>query len=38
MEVNTNVIPVETVLQIGVGGMKESSEGVELKYDIFDTL
>jgi hypothetical protein len=32
------MILIETVLGIGRGWMKESSEGGELKYDIFDTL
>jgi hypothetical protein len=32
------MILVETVPEIRGGGMKESSRGVEFKYDIFDTL
>jgi hypothetical protein len=31
-------ISIETVPGIGKGGMKESSGGGEIKYDIFDTL
>jgi hypothetical protein len=38
MCVNAKMIPVETVLGIGGGRMKESTGGDELKYDIFDTL
>jgi hypothetical protein len=32
------MIPVQTVPGIEGGGNKESSEGDEFKYDIFDTL
>jgi hypothetical protein len=32
------MIPVETILGIGGGGIKENSGGGEFKYDIFDTL
>jgi hypothetical protein len=32
------MIPVETVLGIRGGGMKENSGGGEFKYDIFDAL
>jgi hypothetical protein len=32
------MIPVETVPGIWGGGMKESSGGGEVKYDIFETL
>jgi hypothetical protein len=32
------MIPVETVLGTGGEGMKESSQGGEFKYDIYDTL
>jgi hypothetical protein len=31
-------IPIATVLEIGGEGVKDSSKGAELKYDIFDTL
>jgi hypothetical protein len=31
-------LPVETVLGISGGGIKESMKGVEFKYGIFDTL
>jgi hypothetical protein len=34
--VNAEMIPVETIA--GMGGIKESSGGGEIKYDIFDTL
>jgi hypothetical protein len=37
MLVNVNVIPVETVLEIGGGLMRECSRGGEFKYDLFDT-
>jgi hypothetical protein len=37
MYVNAKIIPVETILGMGVGGMNESSGGGEFKYDIFDT-
>jgi hypothetical protein len=36
--VNAEMIPVETVPEIGGGVMKESSRRGEFKYDIFDTL
>jgi hypothetical protein len=32
------MIPVETVLGIGGGGMKESSGRGEFKYNVFGTL
>jgi hypothetical protein len=38
MYVNAKMIPVEAVLAIRGGGMKENSGGNELKYGIFDTL
>jgi hypothetical protein len=38
MYVKAKMIPVETVPEIGQGGMKESSGGGKFKYDIFDTL
>jgi hypothetical protein len=38
MYINAKMIPVETVPGIRGGGMKESSGGGKLKYDIFDTL
>jgi hypothetical protein len=34
---NAKMIPVETVLGIGAVGMKESTQGGEFKYDIFET-
>jgi hypothetical protein len=34
---NAKMIPVETLLGIGGGGMKESSRGGEFKYNIFNT-
>jgi hypothetical protein len=39
MYVNVKMIPVETTPGIGIGGgeIKESGEGGEFKYDIFDT-
>jgi hypothetical protein len=37
-KINAKMIPVKTVPEIGGGGMKESSEGGDLKYNIFDTL
>jgi hypothetical protein len=36
MYINAKMTPVETVP--GIGGMKESSGGIEFKYDIFDIL
>jgi hypothetical protein len=38
MYVNAKMIPVQTVLGIRGGMMKDSSGGGEFKYDIFDTL
>jgi hypothetical protein len=38
MYVNAKLISVETVPEIGGGGMKESSGRHELKYDIFNSL
>jgi hypothetical protein len=38
MYVNTKMIPVETILGMGLGGIKESSGGGEFKNDILDTL
>jgi hypothetical protein len=38
MYVNATMIPVETILGIGGGGIKENGEGGEFKYDIFDIL
>jgi hypothetical protein len=38
MYVNAKEIPIETVPGIWEEGMKESSEGCELKYDTLDTL
>jgi hypothetical protein len=35
---NTKMIPVETILGIRRGGMKESGGGGEFNYEIFDTL
>jgi hypothetical protein len=32
------MIPVETVTEIGGGGMKETGRGGGFKYDTFDTL
>jgi hypothetical protein len=32
------MIPVETIPEMGVGKIKESSGGGEFKYDIFETL
>jgi hypothetical protein len=37
MYVNAKMIPVQTVPGIRGEGMKETSGGGELKYDIFDT-
>jgi hypothetical protein len=38
MYVNVKMIPVKIVLRIREGGIKESSEGGELKNDTFDKL
>jgi hypothetical protein len=38
MYVNVKVIPVETIPGMGEEGIKKSSGGSELKYDIFDPL
>jgi hypothetical protein len=38
MYVNVKMIPVETVLGIRGGRIKETGGGREFKYDIFDTL
>jgi hypothetical protein len=37
MYVNGKIISVETIAGMG-GQIKENDEGVEFKYDIFDTL
>jgi hypothetical protein len=37
MYVNTKIIPVETIPRKEEGGIKESSEGDEFKYDILNT-
>jgi hypothetical protein len=37
MYVNSKVIPVETIPQMGEGETKESDGGSEFKYDVFDT-
>jgi hypothetical protein len=34
MYVNGKTRPVETILRMGKGGVKENDGGVELKYDI----
>jgi hypothetical protein len=38
MHVNAKMVPAETFPAIRGEGMKESSGGSELKYDIFDIL
>jgi hypothetical protein len=38
MYVNGKMKPVETVLGVGGGEMKENDGGDDFKYDIFDTL
>jgi hypothetical protein len=38
MYVNVKMIPIETIPGLRGGRMKESNEGGEFKYDIFDTL
>jgi hypothetical protein len=35
---NAKMVPVETVLGIREGGMRESSGGGKFMYNIFDTL
>jgi hypothetical protein len=37
MYVNAKMIPLETVLGIGGGRVKENGGGGEFKYDLFDT-
>jgi hypothetical protein len=36
MYVNGRMRPVETILGMGEGGIKENDEGDEFKYGIFD--
>jgi hypothetical protein len=38
MHINAKIIPVETILRMGGGKIKESNRGGEFKCDIFDTL
>jgi hypothetical protein len=38
MNVNTKMIPVETIPGIRTGGIKENGRGNQFKYHIFDTL
>jgi hypothetical protein len=38
MYVNAKMVPVETILGIRSGGIKESPGRGEFKYEIFDTL
>jgi hypothetical protein len=38
MHVNGKMIPVETILGIGRGDMKENCGGDAFKYDVFDIL
>jgi hypothetical protein len=38
MYINAKMRPFETIPVMGIGEIKESSGGGELKYDIFDTL
>jgi hypothetical protein len=38
MYINVKMIPIEIGLGIGGEGMKESSGGAAIKYDILDTL
>jgi hypothetical protein len=39
MYVNGKMIPVETILGMGEGGIRENDDGGgEFKYDIFDML
>jgi hypothetical protein len=37
MYINTKMIPVDTILGMGVGRIKDSGGGSEAKYDIFYT-
>jgi hypothetical protein len=36
--VNAKMIPVETFFEWGLGAIKDSGEGGEFMYDIFDIL
>jgi hypothetical protein len=36
MYVKAKMRPVETIPEMGEGGIKKSGGGVEFKYDIFD--
>jgi hypothetical protein len=38
MYINAKMLPVEAILEIGEGKIKESDRGGEFSYDIFDTL
>jgi hypothetical protein len=38
MYVNAKIIPVESILGMGEGGIKKSGRGGEFKYNTFDTL
>jgi hypothetical protein len=38
MYANTKMIPVEIILGLGEGEIKESGGGDKFKYDTFDTL